>query len=98
MSGVSQQSAKRQKHIPLRRCVVCRSQRPQAELLRFSKDSEGQWQFDESKKSGGRGAWVCTDKPACHQQKKLGRFFRAQADTISKQLSESSDTIPDMEV
>lgn len=89
---------RKRKHIPLRRCVACRKQRPQAEMLRFFKDSDGQWQFDKSKKSAGRGAWVCADNASCHEVKKLGRFFRAQVEDISKQLKTINSNNTQMEV
>ena len=76
------------KHIPLRRCVVCRNSRPQAELIRFFKDESGHWQFDEARKSGGRGAWLCKDSPNCHKLKALGRFFRADAVRVAQQLND----------
>lgn len=76
----------RTRHIPLRRCVVCRASRPQAELIRFYRGVDGRYQLDVSGKAGGRGAWVCRDQPSCHAPKALRRFFRAEADTIAQQL------------
>ena len=79
------------KHIPLRRCVVCRCSKPQAELLRFYR-SEAGWQLDAERRAGGRGAWLCkaeTDggPPSCHNVKFLGRFFRADAARVAQQLN-----------
>jgi uncharacterized protein len=72
------------KHIPLRRCVVCREALPQKELLRlYQKD--GQWQFDLKRKAGGRGAWLCS-KEKCHEVKQLKRFFRNDAERIAQEL------------
>ncbi|MEM7735155.1 MAG: YlxR family protein [Deinococcota bacterium] len=77
-----------QRHVPLRRCVVCRKQRPQAELVRFYRDDTGQWQLDVTCKAGGRGAWLCAlaeaGQPACTQAslKTLQRFFRGQAQRV----------------
>lgn len=81
-------NAPRTKHVPLRRCVVCRQSRPQPELLRFYRDAAGAWQFDRERRAGGRGAWLCADKAACRQRKPLGRFFRAQAENVAQQLVE----------
>lgn len=74
------------KHVPLRRCVVCRRSRPQAELLRFCRDEPGHWQLDEARKLGGRGAWLCADSPACQHVKSLRRFFRNEAVSVGAQL------------
>ena len=76
------------KHIPLRRCVVCRSSRPQAELIRFFRNESGHWQLDMTRKSGGRGAWLCKDSPHCHKLKALGRFFRADAVSVAQGLND----------
>lgn len=76
------------KHVPLRRCVVCREQRPQQELIRFVRDDDGQWQLDVGRKAGGRGAWLCRDSSACYQPKKLARFFRGQAERIHDVLTQ----------
>lgn len=77
------------KHIPLRRCVVCRTSRPQAELLRFYKVADA-WQLDVSGKGGGRGAWLCREAGACHRVKALKRFFRAEAESVAQQVSQVS--------
>ncbi|MDZ7705025.1 MAG: YlxR family protein [Trueperaceae bacterium] len=82
------------KHVPLRRCVVCRQQRPQAELIRFVRDEAGQWQLDAGRKAGGRGAWLCHDE-GCHKPKKLARFFRAQAGRIHDTLTRVRDDTHD---
>lgn len=75
------------RHIPLRRCVVCRRQRPQAELLRFCRDPEGHWRSDPQGEAGGRGAWLCRDTPACQHVKNLRRFFRSEAVSVAAQLN-----------
>ena len=75
------------KHVPLRRCVVCRSSRPQAELLRFYKLDDA-WQLDPNRKGGGRGAWLCRDKETCQRPKALKRFFRSEAEHVAAQVSD----------
>jgi uncharacterized protein len=73
------------KHIPLRRCVICRESLPQATLLRLVQ-KEGFWQFDLRRKAGGRGAWLCL-KDTCHELKLLKRFFKQDAEKMSRDLS-----------
>jgi uncharacterized protein len=72
------------KHIPLRRCVVCREALPQKELLRLVQ-KDGQWQFDLKRSAGGRGAWLCR-KDKCHESKQLKRFFRNDAERIAQDV------------
>lgn len=74
------------KHIPLRRCVICRQQRPQAQMLRFAKDAQANWRYDKQRRAGGRGAWLCADVPEHYQLKALKRFFRGQSQAVLEQL------------
>jgi uncharacterized protein len=73
------------KHIPLRRCVVCREAFAQHQLLRLAQNEQG-WQFDLRRKAGGRGAWLCL-KPQCHEVKSLKRFFRQEAERIASEVT-----------
>ena len=60
--------------------------KPQAELIRFARDENGEWRLDRQKRAGGRGVWVCFDR-RCHERKALGRAFRAQAPQVAAQLA-----------
>jgi uncharacterized protein len=82
------------KHIPLRRCVVCREALPQKALLRLHQ-KDGQWQFDLKRRAGGRGAWLCF-KEKCHEGKQLKRFFRNDAERIAQELSAIKAALGDM--
>jgi predicted RNA-binding protein YlxR (DUF448 family) len=70
----------------MRRCAVCRRSLPQPELIRFARDESGNWRIDRERRAGGRGTWVCRQE-RCHQQKALGRAFRAQAADVAGQLA-----------
>lgn len=76
-----------ERHVPLRRCVVCRDSKPQADLLRLYRDASAMWQFDLRRKAGGRGAWLCKDKPSCHSPKALKRYFRNDAERVATDLN-----------
>src|SRR5690606_41960015 len=54
----------RRRHVPMRRCVVCRESKPQAELLRLTHDAEGRWVYDARRRLRGRGTWVCRSRAA----------------------------------
>jgi predicted RNA-binding protein YlxR (DUF448 family) len=54
------------RHIPLRRCVICRASRPKDELVRWIRTAQGVV-LDGSGKSPGRGAYICRSEP-CLQQ------------------------------
>lgn len=70
------------KHIPYRRCVVCRASLPQAELSRFYRTTEGRWLADPARRAGGRGAWLCRECANSASTKALRKFFGAQTDQI----------------
>ncbi len=51
--------APRQKHVPLRTCVVCRQVRGKRELVRVVRTPAGNVQVDLTGKLAGRGAYLC---------------------------------------
>ncbi len=71
--------------IPVRTCVACRTRRPQDELLRIAKASEG-FTPDEFRKLEGRGWYVCKDKLECMGIKGLGKFARGDAAKLVEAL------------
>ncbi|MGH2691328.1 MAG: RNase P modulator RnpM [Actinomycetota bacterium] len=52
---------------PERTCLVCRQRRQKPELLRIVRSSEGEVSVDPTGRSDGRGAYVCSDDPACRR-------------------------------
>jgi uncharacterized protein len=73
------------KRIPVRTCVACRARRPQAELLRIAKGSDG-FTPDEFRKLEGRGWYVCKDKLECSSIKGLGKFARGEVAQLVAKL------------
>lgn len=82
------------RHVPLRRCVACRSSLPKAELIRFRRDDRGVWQLDPGGKAGGRGAWLCLDCAAGGDTKRLHRFFRGHTPHIVAALAARTGAKP----
>lgn len=62
----SKQKPTRQKHIPLRSCVVCREKMDKRSLVRIVRTPEGPVVVDRTGKQNGRGAYLCT-KMVCWQ-------------------------------
>lgn len=54
----------RQKHVPIRTCIVCRETSAKRSLTRIVRDPEGEIMIDPTGKRNGRGAYLC-DKPGC---------------------------------
>jgi predicted RNA-binding protein YlxR (DUF448 family) len=82
------------KHIPFRRCVICRESLPQKSLLRMVQ-KEGSWQFDLRRKALGRGSWLCLDHK-CHELKSLKRFFKQDAQRIASEIAVIKHALGDM--
>ena len=76
----------------MRRCVLCRTSQPQAGLLRFVKGAD-QYVFDERRRLGGRGTWVCrpcaADAVATGNDKRLRSAFRGQALNMRELLEQA---------
>ncbi|WP_045233540.1 YlxR family protein [Deinococcus pimensis] len=72
-------------HVPERTCIACRRKRPQAELTRVTRTPQG-WALVQGPRSG-RGAYVCSDSPACWAEKRLRRALGASAPEVSERLT-----------
>ncbi|WP_073036877.1 YlxR family protein [Desulfacinum infernum] len=74
-------------HIPYRTCLVCRSRRPKASLLRLAVDDRGEVVPDPRQDRPGRGAYVCS---ACLGRltfdRRVQRAFRGRAVRFSRTL------------
>lgn len=76
------------KHVPLRRCVACRASKPQAEMLRFTRDGDVV-RLDLARRLGGRGTWVCRDCASGDDEKRLRQAFKGQAQQVMELLAEA---------
>ena len=96
-SATTSSATTRVRHVPLRRCVVCRESQPRAELLRLLAAADGSYQYDEHRRLGGRGTWVCRDCASRavvnDNDKILRRAFRAQAPQVLELLRRAA-TLP----
>ena len=66
-------------------CVVCKTMKPQKELLKIVKNKDGEIFVDNSYKANGRGAYICKDKNClekCKKTKALNRSFKLEVPTI----------------
>jgi uncharacterized protein len=73
------------KRIPVRTCVACRQRRPQAQLLRITRGVNS-LEPDEGRRLEGRGWYVCKDALECQSLKGLGKFARAEAQSLVEKL------------
>ena len=66
----------KEKHIPLRKCVVCGEMKPKAELVRIYKNADGSLEIDETYKLGGRGAYICRAAECIDKSERTKRIER----------------------
>jgi predicted RNA-binding protein YlxR (DUF448 family) len=70
----------KEKHVPQRTCVGCRSTDAKRQFIRVVRTQEGGVEVDLSGKKAGRGAYVC-DRRECWSEAmkgdRLGRALRA---------------------
>jgi len=57
-------AAPRQRHTPMRTCIICRQVRPKRELIRVVRTPDGHILLDPTGKKSGRGAYLCARR-AC---------------------------------
>lgn len=65
------------RHVPLRRCVGCGRQRPQAELVRLAAVPDEGIVVDRDRRRGGRGAYLCPDSSCVKRALGRGSIPRA---------------------
>ena len=76
---------------PIRTCIGCRAQRPQAELVRCVLDAAGRARVDRH--GPGRGAWLCG--PGCLEQALRRRAFERAWRRTGRLPSSTFDVLAD---
>lgn len=88
----------RQNHVPQRTCVGCRTTRMKGELVRIVSRPSGSVEIDLSKRSPGRGAYLCPRRECWElglKKDRLGRSLRTKISSEDYQrLVEYSRTFP----
>lgn len=77
---------RKQRKIPQRTCIGCRSVRPKRDLVRIVRTPEGEILLDFTGKRSGRGAYVCPDEPCVEQAFRKKQLERALEVTISPEV------------
>ena len=80
--------SRKQKHVPQRTCIACRSKRPKRELVRIVRTPSGEVAVDETGKQSGRGAYLCPKRECWHKALSEGLLSRA----LSVSLTEETRT------
>ncbi|HHX51883.1 MAG TPA: YlxR family protein [Erysipelothrix sp.] len=74
--------------IPMRRCVVSNEMFPKKELLRITKNKEGQVSVDPTGKAHGRGAYILKSPDVLDKAIKTKALERALGTTIEEEVYE----------
>ena len=77
---------RRQKWVPQRSCVVCRTQGTKRELLRIVRTPEGDVIYDPTQKAPGRGAYVCRAKGCVDEALSSGALSRSLKVAVSEDI------------
>ncbi|MBE6971116.1 MAG: YlxR family protein [Ruminococcaceae bacterium] len=67
----------KQRKIPQRQCVGCRTMKDKKALIRVVKTPEGEIVLDTTGKKSGRGAYVCPDAECLKKARKSRALERA---------------------
>ena len=88
----------KQRKIPQRQCVGCRTMKDKKALVRIVKTPEGEICVDATGKKSGRGAYICPDAQCLQKARKsraLERAFSAQMpDEVWAALEEQMKEVP----
>ena len=76
----------KQRKIPQRQCVGCRTMKDKKALIRVVKTPEGEVVLDVSGKKSGRGAYVCPDSACLKKARKSRALERAFELTIPDEV------------
>ncbi len=89
----------RQKHIPERTCVLCRTRRAKRDLVRIVHLTEGGVVVDETGKRKGRGAYLCRQQACWTLALKRGALNQALRTNLSAEeiteLQRYAATLPE---
>ncbi|HHT72501.1 MAG TPA: YlxR family protein [Firmicutes bacterium] len=74
----------RQKHVPVRTCIGCRTAQPKRAMLRIVRTPDGEVLPDPTGKKSGRGAYICYSKQCLEAALAGRRLERALGCTIDQ--------------
>ena len=79
----------KQRKIPMRMCIACRTSRPKRELIRIVKTGEGSVEVDQTGKVPGRGAYICSRIECLENAYKSKALSRALDMNMTPEMLES---------
>ena len=83
----------KERKIPERMCVACRSMKPKTELVRIVKTPDGNVCVDETGKTNGRGVYLCKSKQCLARAVKNKGFHKAYGFQLTDDIVSSLEKI-----
>ena len=80
---------KKQKYVPLRRCMACNEEKEKKDLIRIVRSKEGVLDIDLTGKKNGRGAYICKREDCLNKVIKTKRLERVLETKIDEDFYES---------
>ncbi|WP_182199195.1 RNase P modulator RnpM [Paraliobacillus salinarum] len=84
---------KKNKKIPLRKCIVTQEMKPKQSLVRIVRTKEGDVFVDPSGKKNGRGTYISKDKDVVEQARKAKVLDRQLQTTIDDTIYEQLERV-----
>lgn len=79
----------KQKKVPMRMCIGCKSVKPKKELIRVVKNKENEIFIDFTGKKNGRGAYICNNISCLENAIKTKRLEKTFESVIDPEIYES---------
>ena len=67
----------RQRHVPIRTCLICGERRPKDTMIRIVRTPDGSVSLDNGGRTNGRGCYICVDTAEFDAKKINGKIKRA---------------------
>ncbi|WP_079709485.1 RNase P modulator RnpM [Paraliobacillus ryukyuensis] len=84
---------KKNKKIPLRKCVITQEMKPKQSLIRIVRTKEGEVFVDPSGKKNGRGTYISKDLTVLQQAKKSNALDRQLQTKIDDSIYEQLEQV-----
>ncbi|GAA5415144.1 hypothetical protein Pryu01_00168 [Paraliobacillus ryukyuensis] len=84
---------KKNKKIPLRKCVITQEMKPKQSLIRIVRTKEGEIFVDPSGKKNGRGTYISKDLTVLQQAKKSNALDRQLQTKIDDSIYEQLEQV-----
>jgi len=76
----------KQKKVPMRMCIGCKSVKPKKELIRVVKNKENEIFIDFTGKKNGRGAYFCNNIACLESAIKSKRLEKVFGDVVGPEI------------